>query len=297
MAINFENIIKKEYAEGQPGHVKDAKYFYFENSRQNKSELAILCGGYEQCAVDFRIDRKKFPFFAILFVCNGKGIFEINDVVYPISYGSLMAFSPGRKYKFAADSKFPMEQMFVLFDGDIAQELLDKSGLERKGAIKVSDPQLISAVFKQIIRIALNNTENAHSICCHYLKAIFLEQAEEKLNSLFIENVTFENYQRCKNYLEDNYVNIHSAKQLADQCHLNIRYIARLFRNYGNTRPYESLMNLKLSKAANLLLTSNLNINEISVMAGIDDAYHFSRIFKKKFNISPTQYRKHFGIH
>jgi AraC-like DNA-binding protein len=56
-------------------------------------------------------------------------------------------------------------------------------------------------------------------------------------------------------------------------------------------KPHECLMQLKMNKAANLLITSKFNINQIAKMTGIKDAYHFSRLFKKRFNISPTQYR------
>jgi AraC-like DNA-binding protein len=296
MAINNQITIKKEYAEGKPGHILEAKYFYFDNQDSINPELSILCGGFEKCAPDFQINRSKFPFFAILFISNGRGTFQINNKQFPISYGSLIAFSPGQKYQFQTDPKSPMEQLFVIFKGSNAKELLDKSGLETKGAIKVNDPEAVLNIFRQIVRNGLNHTDNAHSVCCCYLKAIFLEQADAQIATLSTENIAFENYAKCKTYLENNFAKIHSSKQLAELCGLNIRYIARLFKKYCNTRPYEYLLNLKMNKAANLLLTSNLNIKEISAATGIDDQYHFSRIFKKKFHIPPTEYRKSMGI-
>src|SRR5690554_6259817 len=122
--LNHNTTIKKEFASGQPGHVKEARYFYFEHPQASNSELAIFCGGHEQCAPDFKISRKRFPFFAILFILSGKGTFSIDNSVYPLSYGSLIAFGPHVPYEFSADPHFPMEQCFLLFSGRQARDLL-----------------------------------------------------------------------------------------------------------------------------------------------------------------------------
>ena len=58
--------------------------------------------------------------------------------------------------------------------------------------------------------------------------------------------------------------------------------------------------NLKLSelaygsdKAKELLETSpDLNVREIADKVGYDDAYHFSKLFKKRFGVSPTTVKK-----
>ena len=47
-----------------------------------------------------------------------------------------------------------------------------------------------------------------------------------------------------------------------------------------------------MKKAAELLLTTDLNIAEIGFQVGINDPFYFSRCFKKSFGKSPLQYRK-----
>lgn len=293
MAINYNTTIKKEFTGGSPGHVQNAKYFYFDRPHDKNSELNIFCGGYEQCASNFKIDRTSFPFFGFIFISGGKGSFTINDTYYPLSYGSLIAFSPNKPHKFDADVDVPMEQFFLIFKGSRAMELLEKSKMEQKNAVKVCDPEALLSSFQKILRIGLNQTEYANEICCNYLKAILLEQVDQRHNK-YIESTSFENFQRCKDYLENNFISIYTSSQLADECSINIRYLARLFRKYENSRPYEYLMNLKMNKAANLFLTTSFNVNQVAKMTGIEDPYHFSRIFKKKFKIAPSKYRESF---
>lgn len=56
--------------------------------------------------------------------------------------------------------------------------------------------------------------------------------------------------------------------------------------------PNEYVRILRMKKAAELLLSSNLNISEIGFQVGINDPFYFSKCFKNSFGKSPSQYRK-----
>lgn len=59
--------------------------------------------------------------------------------------------------------------------------------------------------------------------------------------------------------------------------------------------PNEYVRLLRLKKAAELLLVTDINISEISFQVGINDPYYFSKCFKNSFGLSPSQYRKSGG--
>jgi len=287
---NSKDVIKKEYTGGSPGHVKNTRYFYFDNVKKRNTNLAILCGGYEQCEKDFEISRTKFPFFAIIYTISGRGTFTLNSKDYPLHCGSLSAFGPNVPYRYVTNAVNPMEQIFIIFTGSQAKTLFERSKLNENVAVAVSNPEFTLSILKQILENGFNQNEYTQETCCNYLKSILLEQANVKTD-LRPNNVSFESFLKCKNFLENNFTQIESSNQLAEECCLDIRYIARLFKKYEHKRPYECLIQLKMNKAANLLITSRLNISQIAKMAGIKDSYHFSRLFKKRFHVSPTKYR------
>jgi len=51
------------------------------------------------------------------------------------------------------------------------------------------------------------------------------------------------------------------------------------------------IKNMRLKKAASLLMNSNYPISEIAYMVGFNDRKHFSKEFKKLYNLSPTVYK------
>ena len=64
------------------------------------------------------------------------------------------------------------------------------------------------------------------------------------------------------------------------------------FKRYVNRSPIDFLLQVRLTKAKNLLLSTTQTINEISMACGFSSANYFGLIFKKKEGISPLTYRK-----
>lgn len=54
----------------------------------------------------------------------------------------------------------------------------------------------------------------------------------------------------------------------------------------------EYLINIRLKKSKELIETTDLPIGEISKMVGIEDQNYFSRLFKRKYGVSPMNYKK-----
>lgn len=67
-----------------------------------------------------------------------------------------------------------------------------------------------------------------------------------------------------------------------------------VFRQSTGMSPGKYLQQLRLRKAQELLMTSDLRISEIGSQVGYGDAFHFSRIFKKYSGISPEKFRCQF---
>ena len=57
------------------------------------------------------------------------------------------------------------------------------------------------------------------------------------------------------------------------------------------TTPLEFFKNYKLNRAAAMLKEGKYNVTEVADMTGFSSQSHFSKVFKKKFGISPSEYR------
>ncbi len=73
---------------------------------------------------------------------------------------------------------------------------------------------------------------------------------------------------------------------------MSVSNFHRLFKQEIGISPKHYTRNLRLEKARHLLLFSALKISEIAGHLGFADRYHFSKVFKACFNLTPAAFRK-----
>ncbi|SRR6056297_1696181 len=70
---------------------------------------------------------------------------------------------------------------------------------------------------------------------------------------------------------------------------VSTRQLERLFSNVLNTAPSRYYLEIRLEKARNLLRQTDLSVTEISVLCGFSSPTHFSRTYRKLYNVVPSQ--------
>lgn len=106
-----------------------------------------------------------------------------------------------------------------------------------------------------------------------------------------IKDTTTRNIKIILDYVSENYMNPITIEELADSVNLSKHYFMRFFKKYMGTTCIEYINDYRLNVATNLLLTTGMQITEISSRIGISNLSYFNRIFKKKYNMTPKEYR------
>ena len=68
--------------------------------------------------------------------------------------------------------------------------------------------------------------------------------------------------------------------------------LTRVFRLQLNMTPHEYIIEWKFRYARSLLKTTDMNILDIAMKIGYSNLSQFNTLFKKKFSVTPGQYRK-----
>ncbi len=93
-------------------------------------------------------------------------------------------------------------------------------------------------------------------------------------------------------YLSSNLKEEINLDYLARHFGFNKSYLIRKFKKEIGMSPINYLINLRLDNAKKLLKRTDYSIQEISYLCGYSDYAFFSTSFKKKFSLSPMEYRK-----
>lgn len=96
----------------------------------------------------------------------------------------------------------------------------------------------------------------------------------------------------AKEYLQRHYTEEISLNEIANYVNLSPQHFCKIFKETTNSNYVEWVANLRISKAKELLNSSDKTIKEICYLVGYQDPNYFSRIFKKYVGVSPTDYVK-----
>ena len=93
-------------------------------------------------------------------------------------------------------------------------------------------------------------------------------------------------------YIEENITDEElGAEELADHLKVSVRAIYRKFKELELLPPKEFIKEHKITYAAKLLATTNLNIQEIIYQCGFTNRSHFYKEFAKRYEMTPKDYR------
>jgi AraC family transcriptional regulator of arabinose operon len=81
---------------------------------------------------------------------------------------------------------------------------------------------------------------------------------------------------------------------LAASADLSVSRLQHLFKKEMQTSLVKYINNLRLEKARGLLETSHLHVKEIRIQVGVTNESHFQSDFKRKFGVTPNNYRRIF---
>ncbi|NBI29095.1 response regulator transcription factor [Chengkuizengella marina] len=123
--------------------------------------------------------------------------------------------------------------------------------------------------------------------------SVILKKMTEPLEKMSVR-VAPDLLSRMKNYVYENANREISLEMLAEFVGLSPYYVSKLFKDQLGTNYIDFLTQCRLERARELMKDPQRSLKEITYEIGYKDPNYFSRVFKKKYGVSPTEYRKKF---
>ena len=115
-----------------------------------------------------------------------------------------------------------------------------------------------------------------------YVRIVDAESKSKKYRAL----------QRVTNYIDEHYIDGLSLDEVAAATGISRYYVSHLFKELMDTTFVGYVNELRLNRAAMLLMTSDSPIIEIAALSGFNNLSNFNRAFKLHFGKTPSAYRK-----
>ena len=249
---------------------------------------------------------RSHDFLELAYVLSGEGKYRINDKIYPVKEGDLIMINPGVKHQalLCPEADTPATEFFVGFSNiRISGCRENHMPLPGGECIIHTSGELSQRLLKLCTSMEAENAvrrQGRYFMLKSYLIQLLLlvirEQCEpmERPRGYAFESASKKYVaEQVVTYIEDHYSEKIALDQIAENMYLSPFYISRIFKGETGNTPIRHLINLRLEKARELLEGGYQgSIQEVAALVGYDDAYHFSKLFKKRYGISPSQARK-----
>jgi two-component system response regulator YesN len=97
---------------------------------------------------------------------------------------------------------------------------------------------------------------------------------------------------KAKTWIKENLEQKISIKFISEHVYLNPTYFCEVFKKQTGQTVLDYITDVRLEKARELLMKSELKVGAISQMLGYQDTKYFSRLFKQKWGQLPSEYKK-----
>ena len=273
--------------------VTEARRFYLDLNPSAGHGLAVVCGGWEACAPDFRVERADFPFLCVEFVAGGTGSLQLAGKNWPLRRGVVFSYGPGCGHRIECDPADPLEKYFLDFSGRAGRDLLRNAGLSPGSCRSAGNPDEIGRAFEQMLEAAKHRGPQAMKISALQAEILLLTLAESMIAGGGREQ-SHQTFLKCRTCIEERFLELTSAAEVAAACHVSPAYLSRLFSLHSHETPYHALLRCRMRHAAALLDGGGMIVREVAESLGLD-AFHFSRVFKRVHGVSPAEFLKRRG--
>lgn len=86
-----------------------------------------------------------------------------------------------------------------------------------------------------------------------------------------------------------------TVKEMAKKAELSISHFPALFKAEIGMSLGAYLKEIRLEEARHLLETTHDHVSQIGIDVGMPNGSHFTRDFKKRYGLTPTEYRRQFN--
>lgn len=275
----------------EPGIIsKNGLYFYEPAQLAKEVFYYVLWGGEYVVNAPYSIRRDYMNSFIFFLIKKGSLHFHYQNQSFTASKDEIVLLDCKKENNYYATEETVFQ--FFHFNGKHIQELYNAI-YDSKGSVysipaqQNTIPDILSLIesqqkvdFKISLKIyeLLGNILESNSPSFEYRDSAIAKKTPE--------------IEAALSYIQKNFSSKITVEKLSHISNLSTYHFSRLFKKHVGTSPHQYLLNYRLIQAKNLLVDSQLSIEQISIECGFYSTGHFINAFSKSTGMTPGKFRK-----
>lgn len=229
--------------------------------------------------------------YQIIYIAKGKGYFTFDKEEIVVDEGNIVLYKPNMRQQYRYDSKDQSRIYWIHFTGNNIEKYLDELNFKEELIYKVGFTNEVTNLWENIIaEIQVRRMyyeELTEGMLMQLLAGLSRNIYEEKHNIL----TTHKNIQKVIEDMHRNCNHAMTINEYAKLYNMSVCWFINNFKALTGMTPRQYMIHIKINKAKALLNDSQLNVNEVADIVGFQNAFYFSRAFKKMTGVSPKEWK------
>ncbi|GMO55684.1 MAG: AraC family transcriptional regulator [Treponemataceae bacterium] len=236
---------------------------------------------------------RTLPEFQLVFIGEGEGIFQTDGNTYDVSSGTLMLILPGVPHFYKPLYESGWHEYWVGFCGRYFDALMEQGFLTKSHVVfDVGSKEYVMGTFNRIFEeLSMQRPLYQLKVCSGVFSLIaeVLASSRRREQPNFYESVV----EKAKYLMESNIYGTINVSDIAQKIGMSASRLSDIFKTYTSMTPYHYYIQIKIRKAQTMLEEEDISVKETAFRLGFDDQYYFSRLFKSKTGVAPSDWKNY----
>jgi len=233
--------------------------------------------------------------FQMIYVTEGEGIFDSGGVTYQVKPGCLMLVLPGLRHSYRPHFETGWREYWVGFKGAYFLGLIEEGRFSPEQVffetgLHNSVLSLFNLIFDEVKNQRPLYQMKACSAILSLIAEVLARERRREQPNLYQQTV-----QKAKYLMESNIFGALNLSNISEQLGISTSRLNEIFKTYTSMTPYQYYIHIKIHKAESILEQEDIPVKEVAYKMGFEDQYYFSRLFKNKTGVSPSDWKKYIG--
>lgn len=231
--------------------------------------------------------------YQINYITEGSGIFETGSEQYKVTSGSIIIIRPGIWHRYRPDRDSGWNEHYIGFNGDFCNNFFQEVFFQTaKPVVYIGFQESMLKLFFEIIQLVRDEKTGHQQVSAANTILILSKILSVTKNQEFAGKSIERTIRKACLYFRENLNRNIIIEDLANELNVGYSYFRQMFKKYTGISPIQYHLSLRIQRAKDLMVSTDLSFKEIANEIGFESYFYFSRLFKDKTGQSPLEFKK-----
>lgn len=231
--------------------------------------------------------------YQMLYIAEGRGTLTTASCrEMQIKEGDIFLLFPGEWHTYSPDRETGWKEYWIGFKGINMDSRVAEGFFQKENPLYyIGYNETAVSLYREAIHVAQSQEKYFQQLLAgivnHLLGVVFSTHENIRLRASSSPKLI----DKARAFMQEKIESEIEMPEVAEYLNISYSSFRHIFKQYTGIAPSQYYINLKIQKAKEMLRSTSASIKEISWYLHFDTPEYFTKIFKKKTGMSPSQFR------